>query len=63
MGDGQPVRIRVQVEGLAPGAAHGSHIDSDGTGIVSVHRMYQLIRQPEHTDDQEIEILFLPGDR
>lgn len=58
MDDGQPVRIRVRIDGKPPGPSHGSDIDADGVGIVSEYRMYQLIRQPAPIEDREIEILF-----
>jgi thiol-disulfide isomerase/thioredoxin len=58
MDDDKPVRIRVRIDGKPPGAAHGTDIDADGVGIVSEHRMYQLIRQPAPIEDREIEILF-----
>lgn len=56
--DGQPVRLRVRIDGKAPGAAHGSDIDAEGAGIVSEYRMYQLIRQGPPIEDREVEILF-----
>jgi thiol-disulfide isomerase/thioredoxin len=58
MDDGQPVRIRVRIDGQPPGPSHGSDIDADGAGIVSEYRMYQLIRQPAPIENREIEILF-----
>ena len=63
MGDGvfdwRPVRIRVHIDGEPPGSSHGSDIDADGVGIVSGHRMYQIIRQQVPIEDREVEILFL----
>lgn len=57
-----PVRIRVTLNGKAPGAAHGTDTDGEGMGTVNSARMYQLIRQPSPITDQQIEIEFLdPG--
>src|SRR5262249_24762028 len=62
MGPGaHPVRIRVRVDGEAPGANHGADINAAGEGVVNAERLYQLLRFPsagEHT----FEIEFLdPG--
>jgi len=43
--DGKPVRFRVQLDGAAPGANHGTDTDADGSGVISEQRLYQLIRQ------------------
>lgn len=59
---GAPIRIRVTLDGKAPGVAHGVDIDSEGNGTVESARMYQLIRQPSPVTDHYIEIEFLdPG--
>jgi cytochrome c biogenesis protein CcdA/thiol-disulfide isomerase/thioredoxin len=62
MGPGaQPVRIRVRVDGQAPGLNHGTDLNAAGEGVVNAERLYQLLRFPsasEHT----FEIEFLdPG--
>jgi len=62
MGPGvHPVRIRVRVDGQAPGANHGADLNATGEGVVNAERLYQLLRFPnagEHT----FEIEFLdPG--
>jgi len=62
MGPGaHPVRIRVRVDGQAPGANHGADLNAAGEGMVNAERLYQLLRFPsagEHT----FEIEFLdPG--
>lgn len=44
---GKPVRFTVTLDGGAPGAAHGSDIAADGSGIVTEQRLYQLIRRTE----------------
>jgi thiol-disulfide isomerase/thioredoxin len=60
--NGHPVRFRVRIEGAAPGAAHGSDVDDQGSGTVTEPRMYQLIRKSGHIADQLFEIQFLdPG--
>ena len=60
--DGQTVRFRVTIDGAAPGASHGSDIDSDGLGTVTAQRLYQLIRQEGAIMDRTFEIEFLdPG--
>jgi thiol-disulfide isomerase/thioredoxin len=56
---GTSVRFRVFLDGQAPGAAHGSDVDEQGTGTVSDQRLYQLIRQPGHITDRQFEIEFL----
>jgi thiol-disulfide isomerase/thioredoxin len=56
---GTPVRFRVLIDGQAPGAAHGSDVDDQGNGMVTEHRLYQLIRQPGQIADRHFEIEFL----
>jgi thiol-disulfide isomerase/thioredoxin len=59
---GQSVRFRVLIDGQAPGAAHGTDIDSKGDGTVIEQRLYQLIRQSKPIADRQFEIEFLdPG--
>jgi thiol-disulfide isomerase/thioredoxin len=61
MGASHPVRVRVRVDGQAPGANHGTDLNAAGEGTVSAQRLYQLLRfaaAGEHT----FEIEFLdPG--
>jgi hypothetical protein len=60
--DGKPVRFRVTIDGMAPGASHGMDADADGQGIVTGQRLYQLIRQSGKISDHTFEIQFLdPG--
>ncbi|CAB3649247.1 Protein DipZ [Paraburkholderia sediminicola] len=60
--DGKPVRFRVSVDGAAPGAAHGTDVAADGTGIVTEQRLYQLVRQTGDVADHTFSIEFLdPG--
>ena len=60
--DGKPVRFKVSIDGAAPGADHGSDVDSDGNGVVKEQRLYQLVRQSKPAKDRTFEIEFLdPG--
>jgi len=62
MGSAKSVRFRVFLDGKAPGAAHGVDVDAEGNGMVTEHRMYQLVRQPMPIVDRVFEIEFLdPG--
>jgi thiol-disulfide isomerase/thioredoxin len=56
---GNSVRFRVQIDGEPPRAAHGADVDSDGNGMVTAQRLYQLIRQPQPVADRLFEIEFL----
>lgn len=57
-----PVRIRVLLDGHRPGADHGADIDADGYGLVTEHRLYQLIRQQGPIENRDFQIEFLdPG--
>jgi thiol-disulfide isomerase/thioredoxin len=59
---GTSARIRVLIDGKAPGAAHGADIDEQGIGTVDTQRLYQLIRQSRPIVDHTFEIEFLdPG--
>jgi thiol-disulfide isomerase/thioredoxin len=61
---GETVRLRVTVDGLSPGPAHGLDIDGAGTGTVSEPRLYQLVRQPGPVTERTFEVAFLdPGVR
>jgi cytochrome c biogenesis protein CcdA/thiol-disulfide isomerase/thioredoxin len=61
--DGKPVRFVVTVDGKAPGAAHGVDVDSEGQGVVTAQRLYQLVRTSGAVVvDHTFEIRFLdPG--
>jgi len=56
--DGKPIRFRVTIDGKAPGASHGSDIDSDGQGVVREQRLYQLLRQSGDIRDRTFSIEF-----
>ncbi|ATQ74913.1 hypothetical protein CR152_10540 [Massilia violaceinigra] len=62
MGAGAPgrrARIKVTIDGRAPGADHGADIDADGNGLVTDTRLYQLIRQSGTVRQRRVEIRFL----
>jgi thiol-disulfide isomerase/thioredoxin len=60
--DGKPVRFRVTIDGQAPGQNHGVDTDAQGNGVVTEHRLYQLIRQTGAVKDHLFTIEFLdPG--
>ncbi|HEX8611630.1 MAG TPA: redoxin family protein [Telluria sp.] len=56
---GSPVRIKVTIDGRAPGADHGADIDAGGNGVVTATRLYQLIRQSGSVEQRRVEIRFL----
>jgi thiol-disulfide isomerase/thioredoxin len=59
---GNAIKFRVLVDGKPPGAARGGDVDSNGNGVVSEQRTYQLIRQPKPIVDRLFEIDFTnPG--
>jgi thiol-disulfide isomerase/thioredoxin len=55
----KPVRFRVRLDGLAPGANHGVDTDADGNGIIREQRLYQLIRQTSPIAPHTFSIEFL----
>jgi cytochrome c biogenesis protein CcdA/thiol-disulfide isomerase/thioredoxin len=60
--DGKPVRFRVTIDGAAPGESHGADINADGEGLVTDHRLYQLVRQSGPIMDHTFSIQFLDPD-
>jgi cytochrome c biogenesis protein CcdA/thiol-disulfide isomerase/thioredoxin len=60
--DGKPVRFRVTIDGAAPGESHGADVNSDGEGMVTDHRLYQLVRQSGPIMDRTFTIQFLDPD-
>jgi cytochrome c biogenesis protein CcdA/thiol-disulfide isomerase/thioredoxin len=60
--DGKPVRFRVTIDGAAPGESHGADINADGEGVVTDHRLYQLVRQSGPIMDHTFSIQFLDPD-
>jgi cytochrome c biogenesis protein CcdA/thiol-disulfide isomerase/thioredoxin len=60
--NGTPVRFIVTIDGKVPGASHGVDVDSEGQGVVTAQRLYQLVRDPGAVMDHTFEIRFLdPG--
>jgi thiol-disulfide isomerase/thioredoxin len=61
-GEREPIPFRVSVDGEAPGASHGVHVDEDGNGVLDDGRMYQLVREHDTVRERTLEITFLePG--
>ncbi|WP_294122735.1 cytochrome c biogenesis protein DipZ [Sphingomonas sp.] len=59
---GKPVRLRVTIDGKAPGADHGMDIDAAGNGQVTGQRLYQLVRQRDPKRERLFTVTFLdPG--
>jgi thiol-disulfide isomerase/thioredoxin len=56
--DGKPVRFRVTIDGQAPGDNHGVDTDAQGNGVVTDHRLYQLVRQKGAVTDHIFAIEF-----
>jgi cytochrome c biogenesis protein CcdA/thiol-disulfide isomerase/thioredoxin len=57
--DGKPVRFKVTLDGVAPGANHGVDTDAAGVGSVDTQRLYQLIRQAGDVGEHVFAIEFL----
>lgn len=55
----KPVRFRVLLDGHAPGPDHGADINSNGEGVVTEQRLYQLIRESSAVADHTFTIEFL----
>jgi cytochrome c biogenesis protein CcdA/thiol-disulfide isomerase/thioredoxin len=56
---GKPARFKVTLDGVAPGADHGSDIDAQGNGVIHEQRLYQLIRQSGKITVHTFRIEFL----
>jgi thiol-disulfide isomerase/thioredoxin len=52
------VRFRVLVDGEPPGASAGDDVDEQGGGIVSLPRLYGLVRQAGRVEERTVEIAF-----
>jgi cytochrome c biogenesis protein CcdA/thiol-disulfide isomerase/thioredoxin len=57
--DGKPVRFRVLLDGVAPGASHGVDTDAGGAGTIDRQRLYQLVRQIGDVGEHVFTIEFL----
>jgi Thioredoxin like C-terminal domain len=53
------VRFRVTIDGAAPSKSHGADKNADGEGVVTDHRLYQLVRQSGPIMDHTFSIQFL----
>ena len=47
------------VDSSAPGESHGADVNADGEGVVTEHRLYQLVRQSGPIKDRTFTIQFL----
>ncbi|QNI33182.1 cytochrome c biogenesis protein DipZ [Alloacidobacterium dinghuense] len=56
--DGKPVRFRVTIDGQLPRENHGVDTDEQGNGLLTEHRLYQLIRQKGAIKDRDFVIEF-----
>jgi thiol-disulfide isomerase/thioredoxin len=61
---GRGVRFRVRLDRRPPGESHGVDVDHGGNGLLTMPRLYQLVRQPGPVAERTFEITFLdPGVR
>ena len=52
----------MQLDGAAPGSAHGVDVDERGDGVLREGRLYQLVRQRDGVRERQLEITFAePG--
>ncbi len=59
---GASIPFRVYLDGRVAEDTHGTDVGSDGSGIVTDQRTYQLVRQTAQIQDRRFEIEFLePG--
>jgi thiol-disulfide isomerase/thioredoxin len=56
---GGKVRIKVTLDGRAPGADHGADVDADGNGVIDATRLYQLVRQSGPVRERRFEVRFI----
>jgi hypothetical protein len=55
---GKRIRFHVTIDGHAPGKDAGTDVDASGNGVITDHRMYQLIRQTGTITDRTFVITF-----
>jgi thiol-disulfide isomerase/thioredoxin len=55
---GKPVAFKVILDGKAPGEMHGADVATDGRGVVTDQRLYQLIRQNDGAGEHTFSIEF-----
>lgn len=56
---GGAIPFRIFLDGEVVGAAPGSDMEPDGSGILGEQRTHQLVRQPGRIGDRTFEIEFL----
>jgi Thioredoxin like C-terminal domain len=57
-----PIHFKVTIDGAPSAENHGVDTDTQGQGVVTDQRLYQLIRQTDSIADHTFEIQFLdPG--
>ncbi|HXC24927.1 MAG TPA: thioredoxin family protein, partial [Gemmatimonadaceae bacterium] len=62
--NGKRVKFHVTIDGHAPGADAGVDVDANGNGVVTDHRLYQLVRQHGAVGDRTFTVTFeMPGVR
>jgi thiol-disulfide isomerase/thioredoxin len=54
----KPIHFRVTIDGHAPEGDHGEDVDAQGNGVVTEHRLYQLVRQKGAITDHTFVIEF-----
>ncbi|MEQ7873080.1 cytochrome c biogenesis protein DipZ [Sphingomonas sp. ASV193] len=54
----RPVHFTVTLDDQAPGADHGVDTDANGRGVVTDHRLYQLVRQQDPKRQRTFTITF-----
>lgn len=57
--EGKKIRFKVTLDGKEPGNNHGSDVSSGGEGVVTSHRLYQLIRQHGANVEHTVTVEFL----
>jgi thiol-disulfide isomerase/thioredoxin len=57
--EGASIRFRITIDGQIPGPNHGADTDEQGNGVVTSHRLYQLVRQKDAIKDRTFTIEFL----
>jgi cytochrome c biogenesis protein CcdA/thiol-disulfide isomerase/thioredoxin len=57
--DGQAIHFKVRLDGADPGPDKGADIGTDGSGVVTEQRLYQLIRLAHPGAEHTVEIDFL----
>lgn len=56
--DGKPVHFHITIDGKPPGEDHGVDVDAQGNGVITEHRLYQLVRQNGRVADHLFVIEF-----